>query len=202
MWPLSLEKLDPHLFRKLPASVGLNLALLLTDRRRAFQIDIEDIDDDAQTRVIELCEEVSASLGCHGVRHLRHSLSGPGRRFWTIVYHESGMTDEIRELKQLLMSKGADTTETAALRLSDEGVVTRSGTVPTAYRIESWTHKVYTLIGQVLGLSCDAKEFLKRHAKQYRIIIKCSIYPVLWSCAESADVCGSEQRPESDRGGR
>ena len=189
MWPLPIDNIDPRPFESLPSSVGVNLALLLTGRRDAFQIDIEDVANDAQVRVIHECEAVSERLGCRGLKHLRQSQPGVGRQFWTIIYHESNVTEDIEELKRLLTMTGADSMEVAATRFHDEGIrTTRSGVVP-ALRVKNFQEAKYGLIGRILGLSCEADDFLTDSTFRCRVMIKCSSFPQEFGFVLKAQMC-------------
>jgi hypothetical protein len=177
-FPIPPESLDSTSFASLPPQVALNVALVLTGARNAFQIDDEDTPDydmGAQNLLAEIQAVVRrVAPQCAPLETFRNTLyssrSAPRRAFWTVLWcrHNAEAASTGQALKRLERQLGADRGASVA------EARTRSGDL--VFGMRKMYREMQEMVGRILGLRCPPDAYLRQagHEKSlYRIMFVC-----------------------------
>lgn len=187
-FPIDPKTIEPKLFTSLPMQVALNLALLLTGRRDAFQLDIEDIADDGQDRLISTVQQVVHTVAphCHPLVVYKNSKDRVERSFWSILWvdhHRFGRERTfVESATNLLQFRDMDVVEATR----------RSSRTRSAMTADDVRYLKYELIGRMLGLNCSPRAFVSHKTHRYRIMIVTMKHPNDFPRTVKAQMCLSQ----------
>lgn len=161
----------------LPPQIAFNLACILTKKRRAFQLDSDDTEDngDSHSVLVEKIKQAAKAIKPElAIETFNFSALGRGtsRSLWTIFWIPSLLSQKY--IKYAVKLKQVENMPLPVLSFDADFEDITDEQLDTLMREEDELEEreilVYTLIGKMLDIKCPVQYFLSRGPDSIRVI--------------------------------